>query len=46
MEMVGKLLFFGGAAGAAVFTVAGIVSWAILRRRKRELLQIIETEYQ
>lgn len=46
MEMVGKLLFFGGAAGLAIFTAAGIVSWVILRRKKRTLLQTIETEYQ
>ena len=46
MEMVGQLLFWGGAAGVAVFAAAGIASWAVLHRRKLELLQTIETEYQ
>ncbi len=46
MERVGTLLFFGGAAGAAVFLAAGIVSWAVLHRKKQKLLRTIETEYQ
>lgn len=43
---VGTLLFWGGVAGAAVFTLAGIIAFAVLRRKGKALLRAIEEEYQ
>lgn len=42
----GTLLFWGGVAGAAAFSLTGIVAFALLRRKGRTLLHAIEEEYQ
>lgn len=47
MELsTGTLLLWGGGIGLAVFTVIGLVSWAVLRRKRNRLLRAIEEEYQ
>ena len=42
----GTLLFWGGIAGAAVFSLAGIIAFVLLRRKGKALLRAIEEEYQ
>ena len=42
----GTLLFWGGVAGAVVFSLTGIISFMLLRRKGRALLCVIEEEYQ
>ena len=43
---VGTLLLWGGLAGLAIFTLAGVICWLVLRRKGRGLLHAIEREYQ
>ena len=45
MEL-GELLFYGGIAGVALFALAGLICWLVLRKKGRALLRAIETEYQ
>lgn len=40
----GQLLFWGGIAGAIIFTVLFAVSWIMFERKKRQLMQKIEEE--
>ena len=43
---MGKIFFLGGIAGVCLYLIAGGIAWAVLRRRKRVLLETIEREYQ
>ena len=42
---IGQLMFYGGIAGAVLFTVLAIVVWTLYERRKRKLLKAIENEF-
>lgn len=42
---MGKIFFFGGIAGVCLFLIAGGIAWAVLRKKKRVLLETIEKEY-
>ncbi len=43
---MGKIFFLGGIGGVCLFLIAGGIAWAVLRKKKRILLETIEKEYQ
>ncbi len=45
MEL-GELMFYGGIAGFVLFALIGLVCWLVLRRKGKNLLHAIETEYE
>lgn len=46
LDSMGAVLLWGGVAGLALFSLAGLVGWLVLRKKGRALLHAIETEYQ
>ena len=45
-DALGPILFWGGIGGLALFSLTGLVCWLRLRKKGRELLRAIETEYE
>lgn len=43
---MGMILLCAGGAGLVVFTVLGIISWVLLRKKGKKLLSSIQQEYE